>query len=88
MANGLSWQVQVGPMSTPAEGVVNGTSATFFAAPSGITGQAEAAYSTDAGNTWTPIPPGQEVTASGDNFVQWRFNPDGDEIKFLIGNVA
>jgi hypothetical protein len=88
MANGFNWQVQVGPMSTPAEGVVNGNSATFYAASSGTTGQLDAAYSTDAGNSWTPIPPEQEVSASGDNAVQWRFNPGGDEIKFLIGNVA
>lgn len=88
MANGFNWQVQVGPMSSPAQGVVNGNSATFLAEPSGTTGQVDAAYSTDGGNSWTPIPPNEEVSASGDNAVQWRFDPIGDEVKFLIGNVS
>lgn len=88
MADGFNWQVQVGPMSTPAQGVVNGTSATFYASPSGTTGQLDAAYSTDAGATWTPIPPDEEVSASGDNDVQWRFDPGGDQVKFLIGNIG
>lgn len=86
----FNWTVQIGPgLQGMTQGVVNGNSATFYVAPSGITGEVYAACSTDAGNSWTVIPPNEPFSVSGSNFVQWQVDAGQEnDAKFLIGNVA
>jgi hypothetical protein len=85
----FSWQVQVGPgLQGNVGGAVYGTSANFLFSPGG-SGQAEAAYSTDQGATWTPFPLNQSVPVSGGDPIQWQVDvqPGGDA-KFLIGGIG
>ena len=86
---GFNWSVQIGPeVPGPVQGVVNGTSATFFLSL-GFTGQGMAACSTTAGSTWQQIPPDQVFPVTGDNSVQWRVDPQGGGmLKFLIADIA
>lgn len=82
------WFVQIGPQ---VGAVVSGSiyqqqSASFIVLPGGNLGQTYAQYSTDAGGTWQPLPNNQQfgVSAQG-NSIQWRLDPMGGAIKFLIG---
>ncbi len=85
----FAWTVQIGPdVEGRIAGVVNSTSAAFLVLPSGTTGQVDAACSTDAGATWQQIPPGEPLGVGGDNLVQWRLAPQGDQVKFLIGQFV
>ena len=86
----FNWQVQVGPdLQATTRGVVNGTAATFFVAPSGTTGEINAGCSTDAGATWITIPPNQPFSVSGTNLIQWFVVAGQDnDAKFVIGNIA
>ena len=84
------WFAQLGP---EVGGVVSGSvvgnwAAYFIVLPGGSQGQTYAQYSTDGGGTWQPLPNNQQfyVPASG-NSIQWRLDPMGGAIKFLIGPV-
>ena len=85
------WFVQIGPQ---VGGVISGSisqqeAANFIVLPGGSLGQTYAQYSTDAGGTWQPLPNNQQfyVPAQG-NSIQWRLDPMGGAVKFLIGPVS
>jgi hypothetical protein len=82
------WFVQLGPQ---IGGVISGSifqqqSANFVVLPGGSQGQTYAQYSTDAGGTWQPLPNNQQFTVPAQgNSIQWRLDPMGGAVKFLIG---
>jgi hypothetical protein len=83
----INWVVQIGPnIEGPVEGVVNSTTGSFYVATQSPLTIVFAQISADGGANWYQLPNNSWVSFSANVELQYVINPQGAQIKFLIGS--